>query len=53
MSLTRAQHPFEFTPRPQPEPEVKQAILASWATRSSMWNGSPNRGQGSGSKPNA
>jgi hypothetical protein len=30
MSLSKFHHPFEFMGRPQLEPEVKRAILASW-----------------------
>ncbi|KPH67084.1 hypothetical protein ADT71_03015 [Novosphingobium sp. ST904] len=32
MSLSKFHHPFEFMERPQLEPEVKRAILASWAS---------------------
>lgn len=41
MSLTRSRHPYEFTPRPQPEPEVKQAILSSWVTHTGTRPGYP------------
>lgn len=32
MSLSKFHHPFEFVGHPQLEPEVKRAILASWAS---------------------
>jgi hypothetical protein len=32
MSLSKFHHPFEFMGHPQLEPEVKRAILASWAS---------------------
>ena len=32
MSLSKFHHPFEFMGNPQLEPEVKRAILASWAS---------------------
>lgn len=33
--VSRILHPFEFTHHPSPEPEVKRAILARWASDSS------------------
>lgn len=32
MSLSKFHHPFEVAGHPQLEPEVKRAILASWAS---------------------
>ncbi|GFE76500.1 hypothetical protein NTCA1_41490 [Novosphingobium sp. TCA1] len=32
MSLSNFRHPLEFVKHPQLEPEVKRAILASWAS---------------------
>ncbi len=36
MSLTKFRHPYEPVERPQLEPEVKQAILASWASEAPL-----------------
>lgn len=33
--VSRILHPFEFAHHPSPEPEVKRAILARWASDSS------------------
>ncbi|TCM14395.1 hypothetical protein EDF56_11340 [Novosphingobium sp. PhB165] len=41
MSLTKFRHPLEFIERPQLEPEVKRAILASWTLNESAAEGAP------------
>lgn len=41
MSLSKFRHPFEFVDHPQLEPEVKRAILASWASDACSVEGSP------------
>ncbi|WP_185999028.1 hypothetical protein ACLIMP_22795 [Novosphingobium aerophilum] len=41
MSLSKFFHPFEFMEHPQLEPEVKRAILASWASDASAVEGQP------------
>lgn len=41
MSLSHFQHPFDVVRHPQLEPEVKRAILASWASNACAVEGAP------------
>ena len=41
MSLSHFQHPFDVVHHPQLEPEVKRAILASWASDAHAVEGKP------------
>lgn len=41
MSLSHFQGPFEVAHHPQLEPEVKRAILASWASDANAVEGNP------------
>lgn len=41
MSLSHFQHPFDVVRHPQLEPEVKRAILASWASDACAVEGAP------------
>jgi len=41
MSLSKFHYPFGFMNHPQLEPEVKRAILASWASDASAVEGRP------------
>jgi hypothetical protein len=41
MSLSHFRHPFEVAHHPQLEPEVKRAILASWASDACAVPGEP------------
>ena len=41
MSLSHFQEPFEVARHPQLEPEVKRAILASWASDANAVEGNP------------
>jgi hypothetical protein len=41
MSLSHFRHPFDVVHHPQLEPEVKRAILASWASDAHAVEGKP------------
>lgn len=41
MSLSHFSHPFDVVHHPQLEPEVKRAILASWASDACAVEGRP------------
>jgi hypothetical protein len=41
MSLSHFQHPVDVVRHPQLEPEVKRAILASWASDACAVEGAP------------
>ena len=41
MSLSHFRHPFDVVHHPQLEPEVKRAILASWASDACAVEGAP------------
>lgn len=41
MSLSHFRHPFDVVHHPQLEPEVKRAILASWASDACAVEGRP------------
>lgn len=41
MSLSHFRHPFDVVHHPQLEPEVKRAILASWASDACAVEGNP------------
>ena len=41
MSLSHFHHPFDVVRHPQLEPEVKRAILASWASDACAVEGEP------------
>lgn len=45
MSLSKFHHPFGPTGHPQLEPEVKHAILASWASHAHPGENHPDRGR--------
>lgn len=42
MSLSHFQHPFDIVKHPTLEPEVKRAILASWASDAAAVKNRPN-----------
>ena len=41
MSLSHFRHPFDIAKHPTMEPEVKRAILASWASEASAVRDAP------------
>ena len=41
MSLSHFRHPFDIAKNPALEPEVKRAILASWASDAAAVEGQP------------
>lgn len=45
MSLSKFHHPFEPMGHPQLEPEVKHAILASWASHAHPGENRPDPGR--------
>jgi hypothetical protein len=49
MSLSKFHHPFELMGHPQLEPEVKRAILASWASDAPGVENRPDLRRSSGS----